>query len=93
MESAETASKPGMLMTPTNPLVGAGLAIAIRVIRLSDAKRTFAELAAQVSEFRCPDHGEIATLITSFGGRAGIAGCCEQLLDTVEQALIEVRKS
>ncbi len=64
----------------------------VRVIRIredegGDFATAFVRLAARVSDFQCPEHGEAAALITVFRSRAGISGCCEANLDRVQEAL------
>jgi len=52
-----------------------------------DFASAFVRLAARVSDFRCPEHGEEAALITVYRSRAGISGCCDANLNRVEEAL------
>jgi len=57
-----------------------------------DFATAFVRLATLVSDFKCPEHGEPAALITVFRSRAGISGCCEANLNRVEEALGEKKK-
>ena len=64
----------------------------VRVIHIredegGDFASAFVRLAARVSDFHCPEHGEAAALITVFRSRAGISGCCDPNLNRVEEAL------
>ena len=64
----------------------------VRVIHIredegGDFASAFVRLAARVSDFHCPEHGEAAALITVFRSRAGISGCCDANLNRVEEAL------
>ena len=64
----------------------------VRVIQIredgaSDFGSAFLRLAERVSGVFCEEHFTSATLMTVFRSKAGISGCCNNLLDRVENEL------
>lgn len=65
---------------------------ATRVIRIredsaGDFAEAFLRLAEEISSIVCDEHALPATLMTVFREKAGVSGCCENLLDKVQQAV------
>lgn len=66
----------------------------VRVIHIKedaagDFGSSFLRMAERVSSVFCEQHFTSATLMTVFRAKAGISGCCDELLDRVERALEE----
>ena len=64
----------------------------VRVIQIredgaGDFGSAFLRLAERVSNVFCEEHFTSATLMTVFRAKAGISGCCNNLLDRVEKEL------
>lgn len=64
----------------------------VRVIHIrpdtsADFAAAFLRLAELISSIHCDEHKTGATLMTVFRDKAGISGCCDDLLDRVERAV------